>query len=99
MNMATSCGMAGGATGFGAASAETAVKNTKSGVMVRRMVPHDMPMHRFLFARGAGGGRSSPFMPAVAGGLEGRGIAVVRFEFPYMQAGRRVPDRESVLLQ
>jgi hypothetical protein len=53
----------------------------------------------FLFAHGAGGGMSSPFMTAVAGGLEACGIDVVRFEFPYMQAGRRVPDREPVLLQ
>ena len=56
-------------------------------------------MKTFLFAHGAGGGMSSPFMTAVARGLEARGIDVVRFEFPYMQARRRVPDREPVLLQ
>lgn len=54
---------------------------------------------KFLFAHGAGGGMNSPFMTAVARGLEARGIDVVRFEFPYMQARRRVPDREPVLLQ
>jgi len=53
----------------------------------------------FLFAHGAGGGMNAPFMTAVARGLEARGIRVVRFEFPYMAAGRRVPDREPVLLQ
>jgi predicted alpha/beta-hydrolase family hydrolase len=53
----------------------------------------------FLFAHGAGAGMNSPFMTSVARGLEGRGIRVVRFEFPYMAAGRRVPDREPVLLQ
>ena len=56
-----------------------------------------MPL--FLFAHGAGGGMNFPFMTAVARGLEARGIGVVRFEFPYMKAGRRVPDREPVLLQ
>jgi len=53
----------------------------------------------FLFAHGAGGGMNAPFMTAVARGLEARGIRVVRFDFPYMAAGRRVPDREPVLLQ
>src|ERR1043166_3563925 len=56
-------------------------------------------MSLFLFPPGAGGGMNSPFMTAVARGLEARGIDVVRFEFPYMKAGRRVPDREPVLLQ
>lgn len=42
---------------------------------------------------------NSPFMTAVARGLEERGILVVRFEFPYMKAKRKVPDREPVLLQ
>src|ERR1051325_6284087 len=38
MNMATACGMAGGATGaLGAANAEAAAKNTNSAVMKRRM--------------------------------------------------------------
>jgi uncharacterized protein len=56
-------------------------------------------MHTFLFAHGAGGGMNAPFMTAVARGMEARGIRVVRFEFPYMKARRRVPDREPVLLQ
>ncbi|HEV2720311.1 MAG TPA: alpha/beta family hydrolase [Thermoanaerobaculia bacterium] len=56
-------------------------------------------MSLFLFAHGAGGGMNAPFMTAVARGLEARGIRVVRFEFPYMKARRKVPDREPVLLQ
>jgi predicted alpha/beta-hydrolase family hydrolase len=58
----------------------------------------------FLFAHGAGAGMDTPFMNAVAEGLEERGIRVIRFEFPYMAARRRgerrgPPDREPVLLQ
>jgi predicted alpha/beta-hydrolase family hydrolase len=53
----------------------------------------------FAFAHGAGGPMVSPFMTAVARGLAERGIRVVRFEFPYMAARRRAPDREPVLLQ
>ncbi len=36
-------------------------------------------------------------MVAVAHGLAGRGVDVVTFDFPYMRAGRRVPDRAPVL--
>jgi predicted alpha/beta-hydrolase family hydrolase len=55
--------------------------------------------HTFVFAHGAGAPMVAPFMAAVARGLGERGIRVVRFEFPYMAARRRVPDRQPVLLQ
>jgi hypothetical protein len=56
----------------------------------------------FLFAHGAGAPMDSGFMNRVAAGLAGRGVRVVRFEFPYMakrrSEGRRgAPDREPVL--
>jgi len=59
--------------------------------------PSDAPL-TFLFAHGAGAGMNTPFMTAVAGGLGERGIRVLRFEFPYMAARKKVPDREPVLL-
>lgn len=57
-----------------------------------------------ILAHGAGAPMDSPFMVAFAEGLGGRGVRVVRFEFPYMQARRETgrkqpPDREAVLLQ
>jgi predicted alpha/beta-hydrolase family hydrolase len=53
-------------------------------------------------AHGAGAGMETPFMNFFAGQLANRGIRVVRFEFPYMAAGRlggkrKPPDREPVL--
>ena len=39
----------------------------------------------------------SDFMAAIAHGLARRGLRVCRFEFPYMHAGRRSPDRQPVL--
>jgi predicted alpha/beta-hydrolase family hydrolase len=36
-------------------------------------------------------------MVAVARGLASRGIDVVTFDFPYLRAGRKVPDRAPVL--
>lgn len=46
----------------------------------------------FVFGHGAGAGMRHPFMEAVAGGLAARGVATFRYHFPYMEAGRRVPD-------
>lgn len=61
--------------------------------------PADAPV-RLVLAHGAGAPASSPFMNAVASGLAARGVAVARFDFPYMRAGtRKPPDRESVLLE
>ena len=55
-----------------------------------------------VLAHGAGAPMDSPFLEYVAAGLATRGLRVVRFEFPYMDArrdGRRPPpDREPVLL-
>ncbi len=57
-----------------------------------------------VLAHGAGAPMDHPFMNAVAAGLAGKDIRVVRFEFPYMAARRRsgknrAPDREPVLIQ
>ncbi|HVG23470.1 MAG TPA: alpha/beta family hydrolase [Thermoanaerobaculia bacterium] len=54
--------------------------------------------HTFLFAPGAGAPMTHPFMTRVAKAMGARGIRVVRFNFPYMEAGKKVPDRQPVLL-
>jgi uncharacterized protein len=51
-----------------------------------------------VLAHGAGSGMRAPFMAGVAEGVGRLGVATLRFEFPYMQAGRRAPDRPQVLL-
>jgi uncharacterized protein len=51
-----------------------------------------------VLAHGAGSGMRAPFMAGVAEGVGHLGVATLRFEFPYMQAGRRAPDRPQVLL-
>ena len=50
-----------------------------------------------VLAHGAGAGHDHPFMVSTATGLVTRGIDVVTFNFPYMQLGRRVPDKAPVL--
>jgi predicted alpha/beta-hydrolase family hydrolase len=46
----------------------------------------------YLFAHGAGAGMAHPFMAAVAAELAARGIATLRYQFPYMEQRARRPD-------
>jgi uncharacterized protein len=46
----------------------------------------------FVLAHGAGAGMEHPSMQAVAAGLAERGIAVLRYQFPYMEQKSRRPD-------
>ncbi|MGD9922316.1 MAG: alpha/beta family hydrolase [Pseudorhodoplanes sp.] len=54
------------------------------------------PTAAFVFAHGAGAGMTHKFMEAVAAGLAARGIATLRYQFPYMQHGARRPDTPAV---
>lgn len=49
-------------------------------------------------AHGAGAGMRHPFMETLAGALAAVGIATLRYQFPYMEAGRRFPDRPPRLI-
>ncbi len=56
-----------------------------------------------IFAHGAGAPMDSDFISALARGIAGHQVSVVRFEFPYMAQRRsggskRPPDRQPVLL-
>ncbi len=51
-----------------------------------------------VLAHGAGAGMSHPFMEKLAGELAGVGVATLRYQFPYMEARRRVPDAPAVLM-
>ncbi len=50
-----------------------------------------------VFAHGAGAGHQSPFMRRLAARLASGGLDVLTFDFPYMAAGRKLPDRAPVL--
>jgi predicted alpha/beta-hydrolase family hydrolase len=50
------------------------------------------PMACYVMAHGAGAGMKHPFLAAVAAGLKARGIASLRYQFPYMEAGGKRPD-------
>jgi predicted alpha/beta-hydrolase family hydrolase len=46
----------------------------------------------YVLAHGAGAGMTHPFIAAVADGLAERGIATLRYQFPYMEQGSKRPD-------
>ena len=52
----------------------------------------------FVLGHGAGAGMRHPFMEAVAKQMAARSLATFRYQFPYMEAARRRPDPQPVLL-
>ena len=50
----------------------------------------------YVFGHGAGAGMTHSFMSAFANGLAQRGIATLRYQFPYMEKGSRRPDAPAV---
>ncbi len=64
-----------------------------SGILIR---PDDA-WATYVLAHGAGAGMRHRFMETVAQALAERGIATLRYQFPYMEAGARRPDPPGVL--
>jgi predicted alpha/beta-hydrolase family hydrolase len=59
-----------------------------SGVYAR---PADPPV-TLVLGHGAGAGMDHPFMVGFARAMNDEGIATLRFNFPYIENGRRAPD-------
>lgn len=57
------------------------------------------PTTRWLLVlgHGAGAGMAHPFLEKLATELAKAGIATLRYQFPYMEEGRRVPDKPEML--
>lgn len=67
-------------------------ERTVSGLLDRP----ENPSAAYVFAHGAGAPMAHPFMVAIASGLAADGIAVLRYNFPYMEAGSRRVDRPAL---
>jgi len=50
----------------------------------------------YVLAHGAGAGMNHPFMDSLSAGLGERGIATLRYQFPFMERGSRRPDVPQV---
>ncbi len=55
------------------------------------------PWATYVLAHGAGAGMRHRFMESIAGSLSEQGIATLRYQFPYVEAGSRRPDPPGVL--
>jgi predicted alpha/beta-hydrolase family hydrolase len=51
----------------------------------------------YVMAHGAGAGMRHRFLEAVSAALAAQGVATFRFQFPYIEAGRRRPDPPAIL--
>lgn len=64
-------------------------------VSARLVLPPDARA-LYVLAHGAGAGMDHPFLASVASALAERAVATLRYQFPYMEAGKKRPDRAPV---
>jgi uncharacterized protein len=50
----------------------------------------------YVLAHGAGAGMRHRFLESISGALAGRGVATLRYQFPYMEKGSRRPDSPAI---
>lgn len=58
----------------------------------------EQPFATLVVAHGAGAGMEHPFLQGFAEAMATEGVATLRFNFPYREAGRRFPDRPPVAI-
>src|SRR5579863_101506 len=68
----------------------------KPGAVSALLLRPEAPRACFVFAHGAGAGMTYAFMEAFANGLSERGIASLRYQFPYMEKVSKRPDPPAV---
>ena len=80
-----------------AASAEALTIETKDKTAVSALLLRPEPARAcYVLAHGAGAGMTHKSMEAVAVGLAERGIATLRYQFPYMEKASKRPDPPPV---
>jgi len=73
-----------------------AIEAGKAGTVSALLLSPKSPRACFAFAHGAGAGMTHPFMERFANGLCERGVASLRYQFPYMEKGSKRPDAPMV---
>src|SRR6266849_2150215 len=66
------------------------------GVSALLLLPAE-PRLMLVLAHGAGAGMTHPFLESLAAELAAVGVATLRYQFPYMEQRRRVPDSPALL--
>ena len=84
----------------GAELSEHTFEATSSSGDVSALLMHPIDADLVLIlGHGAGAGMRHPFMEDLAARLAARRIATFRYQFPYLEQGRRRPDYQPVLLK
>lgn len=60
------------------------------------LVSAQKPEAVLLLAHGAGAGMEHPFMISLAGELQSRSVSTIRYNFPFMEQGKKRPDPPAV---
>jgi hypothetical protein len=68
----------------------------KSTAVSALLIRPDNARACFVFAHGAGAGMTHAWMEAVARGLAARGVATLRYQFPYLEKGGKRPDPPAI---
>jgi predicted alpha/beta-hydrolase family hydrolase len=79
-------------------SIERRIRVPEAGEVSALLLAPARPSAFYVLAHGAGAGMRHPFMEAIARRLAARGIATLRYQFPYMEQRGRRPDPEPVVL-
>src|SRR5256885_9283125 len=67
-----------------------------TGVVSALLVRPEKARACLVFAHGAAAGMRHASMEAIASGLAERGVATLRYQFPYMEKGSKRPDPPAV---
>lgn len=70
-----------------------------AGAVSGEWVSPPSPAACLVLAHGAGAGMRHPFLTGIAQGLAERGVATLRYNFPYMERGSRRPDPPALAHQ
>jgi uncharacterized protein len=79
-------------------AAERRIAVPGAGEVSALLLKPEQPTALYVLAHGAGAGIRHAFMESIARRLAGRGIATLRYQFPYLEGRRRRIDPEPILL-
>ncbi len=75
------------------------IASESSGEVSAILTRPDRASAVYVFGHGAGAGMRHAFMEAVSNRLAESGVATFRYQFPYMEAGRKGPNPAPVLVK
>src|SRR3954470_20085468 len=80
-------------------SAEFPIAIPNAGAVSAILLQPAKPAALLVLAHGAGAGMRHPFLETLSRELMGFGVATLRYQFPYMEQRRKVPDSPKILTE